>query len=252
MALVSPELWIPTGLYDSISNDFAREGLPGTLADRNDHTLVAVARLAPGATIASVAPALPLAGAQLEQAFPAVNQHQELSLAPLARLSVGTRPQSDSEVVGVAGALLLMSGVVLLIAAFNLANMLLARGTARRKEIAVRLAIGGSRFRIARQSSRRALCCRSPAEPRGSCWRCGDRRAVAMLTPISPVALSFDATPDARVFAATFGFALAGALVLGALPAWSLARTSAVPHLRDQAGDLATAVDHGSGCRTCS
>ena len=241
MALVSPELWIPTGLYDSISNDFARDGLPGTLADRNHHTLVAVARLAPGATMASVAPALEAAGAQLEQAFPAVNQHQELSLAPLARLSVGTRPHSDSDVVGVAGALLSMSGVVLLIAAFNLANMLLARGTARRKEIAVRLAIGGSRLRIARQLLTEGVVLSIAGGAAGlvlAMW--GSRALVAMLTPISPVALSFDATPDARVFAATFGFALAGALVFGALPAWSLARTSAVPHLRDQAGDLAT------------
>jgi predicted permease len=141
----------------------------------------------------------------------------------------------------VAGALLSMSGVVLLIAAFNLANMLLARGTARRKEIAVRLAIGGSRLRIARQLLTEGIVLSIAGGAAGlvlAMW--GSRALVAMLTPISPVALSFDATPDARVFAATFGFALAGALVFGALPAWSLAQTSAVPHLRDQAGDLAT------------
>ena len=241
MALVTPELWIPTGLYDAMSNDFAREGLPGTLADRSHHTLVVVARLAPGATIASTGPALAAVGTQLAQAFPAVNRDQELSLAPLARLSVGTRPQSDGEIFGVAGALLSMSGVVLLIAAFNLTNMLLARGTARRKEIAVRLAIGGSRARIARQLLTEGAVLSIVGGAAGlvlAIW--GSRALVAMLAPISPVALSFDATPDARVFAATLAFAMAGALVFGALPAWTLARTDTVPGLRDQAGDLTT------------
>ncbi|HYN10240.1 MAG TPA: ABC transporter permease [Vicinamibacterales bacterium] len=241
MALVTPELWIPTGVYDSISNDFVREGLPGTLADRGHHTLVAVARLAPGATIASAAPALAAVGGQLALAFPADNHDQELSLAPLARLSVGTRPQSDGEIVGVAGALLTMSGVVLLIASFNLANMLLARGTSRRKEMAIRLAIGGSRARIARQLLTEGAVLSLLGGAAGLVLAMAASRAlVAMLAPISPVALSFDGTPDVRVFAATVGFAMLGALVFGALPAWTLSRTQTVPGLRDQAGDLTT------------
>jgi predicted permease len=241
MALVSPELWVPTGVYDALSNDFVREGLPGTLADRGHHTLIAVARLAPGTTIASAGPALAAAGGQLERAYPADNHDQDLSLAPLARLSVGTRPHTDGEVVGVSGALLAMSGVVLLIASFNLANMLLARGVSRRKEIAVRLAIGGSRARIARQLLTEGAVLSLIGGALGLVLAMSASRAlVAMLAPISPVALSFDGVPDVRVFAATFGFALLGALVFGALPAWTLARTQAVPSLRDQAGDPTT------------
>ena len=66
-------------------------------------------------------------------------------------MSVSTSPQTDDD-MGVAGVMLFsMSGLVLLVAAFNLANMLLARGSARQKEFAIRLAIGGSRFRLVRQ-----------------------------------------------------------------------------------------------------
>ena len=241
MALVTPELWIPTGVYDTISNDFVREGLSGTLADRRHHTLIPIARLAPGASIASVAAALTIAGTQLAEAFPAENRNQELSLAPLARLSVSTKPRTDGDLVGVAGALLSMSGVVLLIAAFNLANMLLARGASRRREIAVRLAIGGSRARIVRQLLTEGAVLSILGGGAGlvvAIW--GSRMLVAMLAPISPVALSFDSTPDVRVFAATFGFAMASAIIFAALPAWTLARTNASSGIKDQPGGPGT------------
>ena len=241
LALVTPELWVPTGVYDSMSNDFIRGGLPGTLPDRSHHALYAVARLAPGATIDSVAPALAAAGNQFALAFPAENRDQELSLGPLSRLSVGARPHSDGEIAGVAGALLSMSGVVLLIASFNLANMLLARGASRRKEIAVRLAIGGSRARIVRQLlTEGAVLSLAGGALALALAMWASRALVAMLAPISPVALSFDVVPDVRVFAATLGFAMIGALVFGALPAWTLSRADTLPGLRNQAGDQTT------------
>src|SRR6185503_12995587 len=72
-------------------------------------------------------------------------------VAPLARLSVSSSPQTDDGLGILATMLFSMSGLVLLVASFNLANMLLARGSARQKEFAIRLAIGGSRFRLVRQ-----------------------------------------------------------------------------------------------------
>ena len=72
-------------------------------------------------------------------------------MAPLSRLSVSTRPDTDDDIATLALLLFSMSGLVLLVASFNLANMLLARGSSRQKEFAIRLAIGGSRFRLVRQ-----------------------------------------------------------------------------------------------------
>ena len=101
MVIVSPELYVPTGVYNSLTNDFLREGLPATLADRRHHALILIARLEPGATIESMKPALEHAGAQLEQAFPGENQNQDLLMAPLSRMSVSTSPQTDDG-IGVA------------------------------------------------------------------------------------------------------------------------------------------------------
>jgi predicted permease len=242
LVLVSPELWLPTGIYDTLANDFVRRTVTdndaGTLRERRHHSLILVARLKPGETMASVTPALQAAGAQLEQAFPGENQNQELSLAPLARLSVSSSPQTDGE-LGVLSVLLFsMSGLVLLVASFNLANMLLARGSARRKEFALRLALGGGRGRIVRQllTESIALSLAGGVLATFVAWF-AMRLLATSLAPQLPVALDLDTTPDLRILLTTVAFCLLSAVVFGLGPAWRHARTDALPELREQSGE---------------
>ena len=65
MVLVSPELWLPTGVYDSLANDFVRDDSAGTMKERRHHTLVLVGRFKPGGTMATVTPALQAAGVKV-------------------------------------------------------------------------------------------------------------------------------------------------------------------------------------------
>jgi predicted permease len=150
MALLSPDMWLPLGMFDVVVNDIFKNNGSG-LADRKNLSLVLAGRLKPGLTIESVAPRLDVLSRQLERAYPAENKEQLLTVNPLPRLGTSTSPSSDAGPAGAAALLMGLAGVVLLIACLNIANMLLARGSARRKEIAIRLAVGGGRARIIRQ-----------------------------------------------------------------------------------------------------
>src|SRR5262249_60726055 len=105
----------------------------------------------PGVTMARAGAQLEVLSRSMASAYPAENKDQLLTIDPLPRMSTSTSPGSDDG-LGIAAALLMaLSGVVLLIACLNIANMLLARGAGRRKEMAIRLAVGGGRGRIVAQ-----------------------------------------------------------------------------------------------------
>jgi predicted permease len=238
--LFAPEMWVPTGVYDTLANDFVKEGQ--NLADRRHRSLILVARLQPQVTVASAGPMLLGIAGQMERAYPSESRNQDLIAAPLSRLSVSTSPQKDTALVSMATALSVMSSIVLLIASLNLANMLLARGGARRKEFAIRLALGGSRGRVVRQLLAENVLLSLAGGAGGLLLGWWSLRLLASsLIPAMPIWIDFDATPDARVFLATFGFCLLSTLFFGLGPAWKLARTDALPELKGHAGELAGA-----------
>lgn len=128
---------------------------------------------------------------------------------------------------------------MLLIASFNLANMLLARGRARSREFAIRLAIGGSHWRLVRQLVIESLVLALIGGGGGlllSSW--ATRFLFTNLPAVMPVSLAFDATPDVRVLAATVLFSVLSALVFGLGPAWRFALTEVLPALKEQAGEV--------------
>ena len=240
LVLVTPELFLPLGVLDHITNDFASDGLQTSIGDRRHASLVLVGHLAPGATIESTRPTLDTVSTQLEHAYPGENKNQALLMAPLSRMSVSTQPQQDSELGVVAILLFSMSGLVLLVASFNLANMLLARGSSRQKEFAIRLAIGGSRFRIVRQllAEGVVLAVLGGVVATAAAWW-ATQLLVSSMGSHFPIAIDFNTAPDARIMATTVGLCFLSALLFGLGPAWRHAKTDAVPELKDQAGEIA-------------
>src|SRR5437773_1280316 len=150
MQILSPEVWLPMSVYDQVANDFESDNKT-TIDDRKGTQLRVMGRLKPGMTAAAAKPALEGLAANLEKAYPVEQKDQTFMAATVSRNSVSNKPAAESGIKVIAPLLLGMAVVVLLVAWLNLANMLLARATARRKEIAIRLALGGSRWRIIRQ-----------------------------------------------------------------------------------------------------
>jgi len=235
MALLSPEIYLPLGMYERVSNDF--EGAVRPLAARDNHCLIVIGRLRPGLTPTAVTQRLAAIAAGMQQTYPAENKNQALTVHALSRLSISTGPSDDSALLIPATLLLSMAGVVLLIAALNVANMMLARGTARRKEIAVRLALGGGRRSIVQQLFLEALVLAFLGGAAGLFLSFGGTAAlVRSMTRLIPFDLVIPTSPDLRVLAATLGFCIASTVLFGFFPAWNLSRPSLVGDLR--------AIDH--------
>ena len=236
-ALISPEIFAPLGAYALVMNDF--DGKVKPLAARDNPTLIVLGRLKPGVGLAAADATLAVEASRMEKAYPAENKDQALMARRMARMSISTSPQSENDSLRVAAVMLLsLAAVVLLIASLNLANMMMARGTARRKEIAIRLAIGGSRTLIVRQLVTEGLLLAMLGGAAGllvAYW--STTLLVQSMSRIAPIDVVYDAAPDVRVLAFTMLFCVLSTVVFGLLPAWKLSRPDVWIDLKENTGE---------------
>lgn len=235
--LIGPELYFPLGVYDLLRNDYEGEQRR-TLDQREGDNLIVVGRLRPGVSPATADAALATIATRLEAAWPVALQDQTFHTGVLPRLSVSNAPVEEGE-IGTVGLLLLgMTAIVLLIASLNLANMLLARGAARRKEFAIRLALGGGRGRIIRQLLTEGLVLSLLGGAVGlalALWSAD--LLMGAFTVMMPVPIFFSGTPDAAILAATLGFSALATLFFALGPALKLSGAGALADLKEQAGE---------------
>jgi len=232
-ALMTRDLWVPLGMYDALKDDGAH-GPATRLASRSNASLMVAGLLKPGLTLQQANTRLAALAADLEHAYPTENSGQVLSVHPLSRVNVSSAPTSDAGPAAVSAVMMPLSGAVLLIACLNIANMLLARASVRRKEIAIRLALGGGRARIVRQLLTESLMLAAIGAAAGlalGSWTA--RFFIASVVPLLPTPLQLEWRPDLNVIVATTAFAVLSALAFGLAPALKISRPDLVDDLKD-------------------
>ena len=244
-ALIAPDLWLPLGIYSHLKSAFSDSGDLDDLAQPKNYTLNVIARLQSGLTIDSAKPRLPVLAQRLTDLQPADSNDgaREIQIEKPSRFSISTTPSDDGPVTVISALLMGMAAAVLLIASLNLANMLLARGAGRAREIALRLALGASRWRIVRQLLCEGILLAVAGGAVGlvlSVWCNGllVRSLNSLFTSMS-FSIALDMKPDAAILIVTFAFCLLATMLFSLGPALKASRPDLVSDLKQQTGEPA-------------
>ncbi len=215
------DLWLPIAMARVAS-------LEGDLTLPDAHWLELLGRLAPGADVLG-------AQTELTGIKRRLQAGRDADIADLPVKLLPTRPADDSlrgSALGFAGALSATAGLVLVIACLNVSGLLLSRAEGRRRENAVRLALGCSRARLVLEGIRESLLVFAAGGALGLLFTKWIAGLDLLGTPTDFIPLAFAFAPDWWAFAFCFGIALVAGILTSLAPAWNAARTDLVEDLK--------------------
>jgi predicted permease len=236
---LQPEFWVPAMMVDRFSFSGAQattDNDPGAtrIQQRGTRWLFLKGRLAQGRTVAEAQAQLDRVFARLRDEYPVTNEKTKAAVLPAA--GIRFHPMLDEYVRAASAVLLAAVGLVLMIACANVANMLLASGASRARELAVRAAVGASRARLVRQLLGESLVLAAVGGGLGvllAVW--ATRLLAGMSMDALPVPVRFDLHVDRTVLAYAALASLATTALAGFLPALRASRPALVPSLKADA-----------------
>ncbi len=225
------EFWVPLTMLAQIMPDMANDHLQDK---RGSNWLVIQGRLKPGVTQEKAVAAVNVIKRRIDDTYFKNDKHRRRSALKLDQAG-GLIGDLGKQVTGLMATLMVVVGLVLMIACANVANLLLARATARQKEIAVRLSVGAARGRLIRQllTESLVLAVFGAAGGFGLAWAAA--RVISNFRVPLPLPIVFDFTPDLRVLAFTAGLAVFTGILFGLAPAVRATRADLISALKNDA-----------------
>ncbi|HEV2689242.1 MAG TPA: ABC transporter permease [Bryobacteraceae bacterium] len=228
LPFIPADVFVPTTVSASMAPELAGDAIH----QREAKSFNALLRLAPGATLKSA-----------EAGLDAITRNLDKETLDPARDAKGRRvtvvpggkmvPVPRALVPAILGFMMTLNALIIGIACMNLANMQLARATARRREVAIRLSVGASRFRLIRQLLTESILLAAAGGAGGiliAFWVASMLRKARL--PIAfPV--NFDITPDWRVIAIVFAISLAAGIGFGLAPALATTKADLASSLKE-------------------
>jgi predicted permease len=223
-----PDLWLPYGMRLHI-----QPALAFMTESRRGLWLFPVARLKTGVTMGAAQAALTTFAKHLETEYPEANKGRGVALQTLAEARANPTGAANNPLPRIAALLMVAVGLILLIASANVANLLLARASARQKEIAVRIAMGATRRRLLRQLLTESLVLSLAGGACGLLVAAWFTSLLMSLQPPGPFPLLLGARIDPRVLAFTLAIATLSGLVFGLVPALQASRPEVYGKLKE-------------------
>ena len=217
--------------WSAPTEDEGDRSVQTTWTDRSDRSLTVMGRLQPGATLREAQVSTNVIAGRLAEEHPEVDKGISIRVYPekLAR----PEPDADNTVLTVSIAFMVLAALVLLVACFNIANVLLVRATVRQREMALRAALGASRGTLLREQLTESLLLSLLGAGAGlllASWATGFLTSIPLGTDLP---ITFDFHPDGRVYVFALAVALVTTMISGIVPALRAARADVGAFLRE-------------------
>lgn len=234
-----PEIWAPMMMYREAAPAF--EGID-PLRRWSMHWLLVTGRLKPGVSLAQAQAAMATVSAQMAQAHPERSQgwDKERGWAAVVLPAHQARfwPTRRDSIVNYLGVLMAVVGLVLLIACFNVANLLLARASKRQREVAVRLALGAGRGRLLRQLLTESVLLSLAGGAAGLLVAVWTSEFLSSFYRPFKIQLALDTSLDGRVLGFAFLVSVVTGVLFGLAPVRQASRLDLVAALKSETSML--------------